>query len=107
MTIIPPERNPNDDRLMIDCLHQASQAAVSHKHLWFDSITFSFEVILKVVDIKININKLNIEEDHLQVRMPKEVLLRNPRAGGGSNANQKSTMEVNFQSKIQIFFQNT
>ena len=54
MTIIPPERNPNDDRLMIDCLHQASQAAVSHKHLWFDSITFSFEVILKVIDNKIN-----------------------------------------------------
>ena len=54
MTIIPPERNPNDDRLMIDCLHQASQAAVSHKHLWFDSFTFSFEVLLKVVDININ-----------------------------------------------------
>ena len=56
MTIIPPERNPNDDRLMIDCLHQASQAAVSHKHLWFDSVTFSFEV--KVVNIKININNV-------------------------------------------------
>ena len=35
---IQPERNPNDDCLVIDCLHQTSQPSVSHKHLsWLSS----------------------------------------------------------------------